>query len=70
MRDMTDKEKEEYYAGKKAERSQLRQQITELNQKRAAFIKTKLAEGGDTDSFDAQVLSMIRAQAVGKGITY
>jgi hypothetical protein len=70
MRDMTDKGKEEYYAGKKAERSQLRQQITELNQKRAAFIKTKLAEGGDTDSFDAQVLSMIRAQAVGKGITY
>ena len=55
---------------KKDERSQLRQQISELNQKRAAYIKAKLAEGSDADSFDTQVLSMIRAQAAGKGITY
>lgn len=70
MRDMTDKEKESFLVARKDERSQLRRQITELNQKRAAYIKTKLAEGGDADSFDTQVLSMIRAQAAGKGITY
>jgi hypothetical protein len=70
MRKMNVDEKRAYLEQKKKERTQILKQITELNKKRDAFIKAKLAEGDGKDSFDAQVLSMIRAQAGDKGIVY
>jgi hypothetical protein len=70
MRDMSAAEKESYLAGKKAKRDDIRRRIAQLSLERDRFIKAKLAEAGDGDSFDAQVLSMIRAQAVDKGIEY
>jgi len=70
MREMSEQEKHDFLAGKKAERDKIRRQIANLTQERDAFIKAKLAEAGTEDSFDARVLSMIRSQAAGKGIVY
>jgi hypothetical protein len=70
MRAMSEEEMTVFLAEKKAKRDGIRRQIAELNKKRDAFIKAKLAEAGTEDSFDAQVLSMIRSQAAGKGISY
>jgi hypothetical protein len=70
MREMNAGEKRAYLEQKKTERDKILKQIAELNKKRDAFIKAKLAEDGGKDSFDAQVLSMIRTQAGDKGIVY
>jgi len=70
MRDMNEDEKKAFLSEKKAKRDGVRRQIAELNKKRDEFIKAKLAEIGPEDSFDAQVLSMIRSQAKRKGIAY
>jgi hypothetical protein len=70
MREMGKDERAEYLAEKKAERDDLRRRIAEISKKREAYIKAKVAEAGAEDSFDARVLSMIRTQALDKGITY
>jgi len=70
MKGMDDDEMQSYLARKSVKRAKLRRQISELHKEREAFIKAKLAEGGEEDSFDAQVLSMIRTQANAKGISY
>lgn len=70
MREMTVEQKREYIEQKKDEREKIRRKISRLNRERDDFIKAKLAEAGTDDSFDANVLTMIRAQASSKGITY
>lgn len=70
MRKMSVQQKREYIEQKKGEREKIRRKINRLNRERDAFIKAKLAEAGTDDSFDANVLTMIRAQASSKGITY
>jgi hypothetical protein len=70
MREMNEDEKKAFIEHKQADRDNIRRQIAELSKKRDAFIKAKLAKAGTEDSFDAQVLSMIRSQAADKGIAY
>jgi len=70
MREMSEDEKKAFLSEKKAKRDGVRRQIVELSKKRDDFIKAKLAEIGTEDSFDTQVLSMIRSQAARKGIAY
>lgn len=70
LRGMTEEEMRAFLEEKTSTRERIRQRISELNLERDAFIKAKMAEGGDEDSFDVRVLSMIRAQAGVKGISY
>jgi hypothetical protein len=70
MREMSVDEMQAYVDEKRSERKALQAKISKLNGERAAYIKAKLAESGAEDSFDEQVLSMIRAQAISKGLTY
>lgn len=70
MRGMSPEEMREFLHQKNETRRQIRKQISELNAKRDAFIKAKLSEGAEEDSFDTRVLSMIRAQASAKGLRY
>jgi Mg-chelatase subunit ChlD len=54
-----------------AERKKLRAELVALDKKRTAYIKDKLAkEGAKGDSFDEQVLDMLREQAKRVGIEY
>jgi Mg-chelatase subunit ChlD len=70
MRDMNADEMRAFLEQKKSQRDRISRRIADLSAERDAYIKSKLAEGGEGDSFDAQVLSMIRTQAVAKGIRY
>jgi len=70
MRDMNAAEMEAFLQDKKSQRDEIRSRIAQLHEERDAYIKAKLAEMGDGDSFDSQVLSMIRAQASDKGLVY
>jgi Mg-chelatase subunit ChlD len=70
LRNMNTAEMRLFLQERKATRDRIRQQISELNVKRDGYIKARMAEGGDEDSFDVQVLSMIRAQAGEKGLSY
>jgi hypothetical protein len=70
MRDMSDEEKRLFILQKKENREKLNRRIAELSAKRDVFIRDKLAEAGGTDSFDTQVLKMIRSQAGSRGLVY
>ena len=70
MRDMNAEEKRVFIRQKKESREKLNRQIAELSAKRVDYIRDKLAEGGGTDSFDAQVLKMIQDQARSRGLLY
>lgn len=52
------------------ERSRLNKTIARLVEKRDAYVKRKMEEEGDVDSFDREVSVTIRAQAKTKGIAY
>ena len=70
MQDMNAEEKRVFIQQKKESREKLNRQIAELSAKRNVYIRDKLAEGGGTDSFDAQVLKMIQDQARSRGLLY
>jgi len=70
MRDMNADEKKQFILQKKENREKLNRQIAELSAKRDVYIRDQLAEAGGTDSFDAQVLKMIRSQAGSRGLVY
>jgi Mg-chelatase subunit ChlD len=70
MRDMNTGEMQVFLEQKRAKRDDICKRIAKLNTERGRYIKAKLAEGGGEDSFDAQVLTMIRTQAGDKGLTY
>ncbi len=70
MREMNTEEKQQFVLQKKESREKLNRQIAELSAKRDAYIRDKLAEAGETDSFDVQVLKMIRSQAGSRGFVY
>jgi len=70
----TPKEREEYVKKMSEKREALRKECVELDAKRDAFIREKLAEmrkkGVKGDSFDENVLGMLRKQAKRAGVAY
>jgi len=67
---MSEDEIREYVEEQEAKRGVIEEKIADLSRERDAYIADKLADAGADDSFDAQVLKMIRAQAAAKGIAY
>jgi hypothetical protein len=59
-----------YLEAKETRRAEIQERITDLSRQRDTYIAEQLADAGAEDSFDAQVLKMIRTQAAEKGITY
>lgn len=60
----TDKEREEYLTKKAEERAKLNKEAVELDKKRSDFIAAELKKKGKgKDSFDSNVLEMLRKQA-------
>jgi len=53
-----------------AERKKLREELVELDAKRAEHVKQELAKRGEKDSFDAKVLETLREQASRIGVAY
>ena len=73
MRSMKPAERERYVQRKLETRSEIQRQIAQLTEQRDAWVKTeqeRLAEAGEGDGFDQQVLETIREQAAAKGIVY
>lgn len=70
MRSMNLAQKQEYLDKKVAQRNEITKKLGKLNRERDEFVRAKLAEEENGDSFDAKVLSMIRTQAVRAGIKY
>jgi Mg-chelatase subunit ChlD len=70
MQKMTLKERQEHLAKIEKDRAKLRAEALELDKKRSAFIQKKQAESKDCNSFDAQVLDMLRDEAKKYEITY
>jgi Mg-chelatase subunit ChlD len=60
----SDKEREEYLLKKAEERAKLTKEALDLDKKRAAYIAEELKKKGkDKDSFDSNVLEMLKKQA-------
>jgi hypothetical protein len=70
MQKMTVAEREAYVKDQAARRAKIQAEIDQLLAKRKAYVEEQLKAGGPKDSFDAQVESIIRAQAERKGIHY
>jgi len=73
MRSMKPAERERYVQRKLETRSEIQRQIAQLTEQRDAWVKTeqkRLADAGEGDGFDQQVLETIREQAAAKGIVY
>jgi Mg-chelatase subunit ChlD len=73
LRKLTLKERQEYLDKLDKRRGELNKQAVELDKKRTDFITKKLAEdkkGKALDSFDQQVLQILRQQAVRSDIQY
>jgi hypothetical protein len=73
MRAMEPSERQTFVARKLEARTRIQQRIAELSEKRDAFVRAeqdRLAEAGEGDGFDQQVLDAIRTQAAAKGIAY
>lgn len=68
MQKMTLEERVAYVKTQQARRDQLRQQITEIDGRRQAFLKDAL--GKHSDGFDQKVMVALRMQAARKGIVY
>jgi von Willebrand factor type A domain len=67
----TDGERKEYLEKVEKKRAEINKQVLELDKKRAEFIaKEKAKKGTDKDSFDGQVLDMLRKQAKKAEIDY
>jgi len=69
MRDMGPQERRSFVDGKRAEREEIARRIAELTERRNAFVREALASEGHTDSFDARLLSILRAQARTRGLS-
>lgn len=69
MRAMNTAEREKYVKGQSDTRAECQSKIADMNVKRQAFIKEKLAQSGG-DSFDAKVMQALRVQAAKCGIRY
>jgi len=72
MQKMTLAEQKEYLAGLEKKRTELQKEAVDLDRKRSDFIQKKLAEDkkDKKDSFDAQVLEVLRKQAQKHKIEY
>jgi hypothetical protein len=73
MRPMEPGEREAYVARKLEARTVIQRQIAKLSKKRDEYVvaeQDRLAEAGEGDGFDQQVLEAIRTQAAAKGIAY
>jgi hypothetical protein len=73
MRAMSPAEREHYVKQKLETRNEIQRQIAQLTEQRDAWVKSeqkRLAEAGEGDGFDQQVLETIREQAAAKGIAY
>jgi hypothetical protein len=73
MRAMSPAERKQYVQKKLDTRNEIQRQIAQLTEQRDAWVKAeqqRLAEAGEGDGFDQQVLETIREQAAAKGIVY
>jgi hypothetical protein len=73
MRTMKPAERERYVQQKLEARAEIQRQIAQLTEQRDAWVKVeqkRLADAGEGDGFDQQVLETIREQAAAKGIVY
>lgn len=70
MRAMTAAEREAFIKEHAARRAAIQKQISELLARRRAYLEAEQAKGASRDAFDAQVESVIRAQAARKGIVF
>jgi hypothetical protein len=70
LRGMSNEERQQFLDKRAREREEIRKKIAELTRERDAYIAEKIAAAGAEGSFDAQVLRMIRTQALEKGIDY
>ena len=73
MRPMEPSEREAYVSRKLEARNEIQKQIAEISKKRDEYVvaeQDRLAEAGEGDGFDQQVLEAIRTQAAAKGIAY
>ena len=61
----TEKERKNYLEAKSKERDDLNKEALELDKKRSEYIKQEMAKKKDKgrDSFDSQVLEVLRKQA-------
>jgi hypothetical protein len=67
----TDEERKEYLAKVEKKRTELNKEVIELDRKRADFIAKELEKKGKgKDSFDSQVLEMLRNQAKKYDVKY
>lgn len=71
LRAMSPAEQEAFVKEKARQRNALKQDIRQLSEQRAAYMKHKLeAAGGATDSLDDKIYSAVREQAAKKGFVY
>ena len=68
MQKMSPEERVAYVKAQQTKRDNIRQQITEIDGRRQAFLKEAL--GKQTDGFDQKVMVALRLQAAKKGIVY
>lgn len=70
MQKMTPAERKAHLDKIEKQRTELQKEAKDLDKKRSDFIKDKLAESKGKDSFDQQVLEMLRKQAAKAKIAY
>ena len=70
MRAMSRDEQAAYIAEQTAAREKCSGEISELSEKRRAFLRDHLAKAGGADSFDRKVLETLKTQAARCGIAY
>jgi Mg-chelatase subunit ChlD len=71
LRAMSPAEQEAFVEEQARQRDELKQDIQQLSEQRAAYMKHKLeAAGGATDSLDDKIYSAVREQAAKKGFVY
>lgn len=70
MKSMSDDQKKQYIARKKAERGQIKAEIGKLNQQREQYIAQKNKQTPDDKMLDKAMLQSIRKQAATKKLTF
>jgi len=71
LRAMSPAEQEVFIATKKTQRKELKEEIRQLSEQRAAYVKRKLETSGEAeDSLDDRIYSTVREQAGKQGLVY
>jgi hypothetical protein len=71
LRAMSPDEQEAFIATKKTQRKELKEEIRQLSEQRATYVKRKLETSGEAeDSLDDRIYSTVREQAGKQGLMY